>query len=188
MSAQLELILGGARSGKSRLAEQRTCDSGLKKIYIATATGDDEEMEARIEHHRQRRQANSGDQPWILIEEPVQLANALQTHNNSKACLLVDCLTLWVSNCLHANCWEQERRALLSILPALSGRIIFVSNEVGWGIVPLGELSRQFVDATGLLHQELASHCQRVTLITAGIPMDLKSNSTLPIQLEHLKD
>lgn len=177
MSAQLELILGGARSGKSRLAEHRTYDSGLNRIYIATATGDDEEMETRIRHHRQRRLKNSGDQPWTLIEEPLQLASALKTHHNKKTCLLVDCLTLWISNCLHAKCWESERIALLSVLPTLSGRIIFVSNEVGSGIVPMGEITRRFVDATGLLHQELAVNCHRVTLVTAGIPMDLKSRN-----------
>lgn len=175
MSARLELILGGARSGKSLLAERRSLECGLNKVYVATATGEDEEMAARIERHRRRRQETCGGGQWNLVEEPVHLAQALQSVHANDACVLVDCLTLWVSNCLHRQCWQLERSAFLSVLPNLSGRVIFVSNEVGLGIVPLGEVTRQFVDASGLLHQELSERCQRVTLTVAGMSVELKS-------------
>ena len=174
MSAQLELILGGARSGKSRLAEQRTIESGFLKAYIATATGDDEEMITRIAQHQARRKTTEGQSPWRLQEESIKLADALHKISNSKTCILVDCLTLWLSNCLHAQCWEHERSEFFSVIPELSGRIILVSNEVGLGVVPLGKISREFVDASGLLHQELAEYCQRVTFTVSGMSIDLK--------------
>ncbi len=170
MPAQLELILGGVRSGKSRLAERRAVESQKNKIYIATATGDDEEMARRIKQHQMRRQKG---QDWRLHEEPIHLADALLQCSDDSSCLLVDCLTLWLSNCLHAKCWEQERLALFSKLPDLSGRVIFVSNEVGLGVVPMGAISREFVDESGLLHQELAHCCQRVTFTVSGMPFEL---------------
>ncbi len=177
MTAQLELILGGARSGKSRLAEQRVLDSGMKKVCIVTATAEDQEMAARIEQHRQRREKSAGGEAWHLIEEPIHLSSALQTAQESDACILVDCLTLWVSNCLFKQRWTSERDAFLTVLPDLRGRIIFVSNEVGSGIVPLGEVTRQFVDAAGELHQDLAERCRRVTLTVAGMSIELKSEN-----------
>ncbi len=180
MAAQLELILGGARSGKSRLAEQRVLNSGMNKIYVATATANDEEMAARIEQHRQRRQKSAGDEDWHLIEEPVHLSEALQSVHDADTCILVDCLTLWLSNCLHKDCWLSEHDKIFTYLPNSEGRIIFVSNEVGSGIVPMGELTRQFVDFSGQLHQELAAICQRVTLTVAGLSVELKTgNSTI---------
>lgn len=167
----LELILGGARSGKSRLGEERALASGCKKlIYIATAEAGDDEMTDRIRHHQQRR----GDR-WQLVEAPLNLAGALERHQGDDHCLLVDCLTLWLSNCLAADCWQAEREALLSRVASLRGRIILVSNEVGSGIVPLGELSRRFADESGLLHQNLAQICRRVSLVVAGLPLELKS-------------
>ncbi|MCB1703748.1 MAG: bifunctional adenosylcobinamide kinase/adenosylcobinamide-phosphate guanylyltransferase [Halioglobus sp.] len=170
MNGFCELILGGARSGKSALAEQRAQDSGLECVYVATATAGDGEMRARIAHHRQRR-----DSSWALVEEPVSLADALLQQQGSERCILVDCLTLWLSNCLHQQCWPRERARLLEVLPTLSGHIILVSNETGLGVVPMGELSRQFVDEAGFLHQRLAALCQQVTLTVAGLPLSLKS-------------
>jgi adenosylcobinamide kinase/adenosylcobinamide-phosphate guanylyltransferase len=170
VQAFCELILGGARSGKSTLAEQRALGSGLERMYIATATGDDEEMSARINHHQQRRDAG-----WELIEAPLHLAETLLRHHAMKRCIVVDCLTLWLSNCLHHDCWEQQQHALFAALPQLSGHIVLVSNETGLGVVPMGEISRRFVDAAGFLHQRLATLCQQVTLTVAGLPMTLKS-------------
>lgn len=164
-----ELILGGARSGKSRLAEQRARESGLELLYLATATAGDGEMSERIRHHQSRR----GDD-WALLEEPLALADALLEHHRPDRCILVDCLTLWLSNCLHSECWPLQRNALLEALPQLQGRIIFVSNETGLGVVPIGELTRQFVDESGFLHQRLAELCPRVTLTVAGLPLTLK--------------
>ncbi|MEM1155188.1 MAG: bifunctional adenosylcobinamide kinase/adenosylcobinamide-phosphate guanylyltransferase [Pseudomonadota bacterium] len=167
--AHIELILGGARSGKSRLAEQRAIESGSDPYYLATATAHDSEMAARIDQHQQRR-----DERWQTVEETLKLAAALENCCQSSRCIVVDCLTLWLSNCLHAQCWEQEREAFLKVLPQLSGQVILVSNETGLGVVPMGELSRRFVDEAGFLHQELGQICQQVTLTVAGFSVTLK--------------
>lgn len=165
-----QLILGGARSGKSRYAEQLAMRADKTRVYIATAEALDAEMAARISQHRDDREAS-----WIVIEEPVELAQALADHDAAEHCVLIDCLTLWVSNCLHRECWQQESRRLLELLPKLQAELIMVSNEVGSGIVPMGELSREFVDSSGRLHQQLAALCDRVCLIVAGLPLELKN-------------
>ncbi|OFZ68337.1 MAG: bifunctional adenosylcobinamide kinase/adenosylcobinamide-phosphate guanylyltransferase [Betaproteobacteria bacterium RBG_16_58_11] len=168
-----QLILGGSRSGKSSLAEQRASESGLAVSYIATATAGDSEMAARIAQHQARRPVN-----WSIVEEPLRLAQALQQHAAPDHCLLVDCLTLWLTNLLCANdeeLFQRERTAFLETLPTLPGRIILVSNEVGMGIVPMGELSRRFSDEAGWLNQEAAKICGRVTLMVAGLPYPLKT-------------
>lgn len=166
-----ELILGGARSGKSALAQQRAEQSGLVVTYVATARSLDEEMAARIARHRRHRPAT-----WKLVETPLSLALALQDQAAADRCLLVDCLTLWLSNLLAEGDerLSRERQALLAILPTLPGHIILVSNEVGQGIVPDNLLARRFRDEAGMLHQQLAGHCQRVTLAVAGLPLELK--------------
>lgn len=165
-----ELIFGGARSGKSALAMQRAAASEKDVIFIATATAGDEEMAARIAHHKAERPAH-----WTVVEESVALADTLAQHAAPKNCLIVDCLTLWLNNLIddHAQ-FVSQRNKLLTTLPNLPGHIIFVSNEVGLGITPLGELSRHFVDEAGRLHQELARLCDRVTFTAAGLPLDLK--------------
>ncbi len=167
-----ELILGGVRSGKSRLAEQHALASGLEVFYIATATAEDDEMQQRIVHHRQQRPST-----WRLIEEPLELATVLQQHAAEDRCLLVDCLTLWLTNLLlaeDASLLARERDALLEQLQGLPGHIILVSNETGMGIVPQGELARCFGDEAGRLHQNLAQICDRVILTVAGLPQLLK--------------
>ena len=176
MQQMKELILGGARSGKSKLAEQAAEASGLQRVYIATAQAGDGEMAQRIELHRQRR----GDD-WQLVEEPVNLAQTLVEQAEEGVCILVDCLTLWLSNCLFCGDdseWRRQRAALLECLPTLPGRIVFVSNEISMGVVPMGEVTRQFVDEAGLLHQALAEICERVTLSVAGLPHVLKNIET----------
>ncbi|WAH57453.1 bifunctional adenosylcobinamide kinase/adenosylcobinamide-phosphate guanylyltransferase [Pseudomonas silvicola] len=168
----LQLILGGARSGKSRLAEQRAADSGLAVTYIATSQPLDGEMNARVQLHRERRPAH-----WALVEEPLELARVLREQASPERCLLVDCLTLWLTNLLMVEDPQRlaaERDALLQCLAGLPGEIIFVSNETGLGVVPLGELTRRYVDEAGWLHQALAERCQRVTLTVAGLPLTLK--------------
>jgi len=173
MKAKHTLILGGARSGKSRFAEQLAANSQQSVVYIATAQGHDDEMQARIHRHQQQRPAH-----WQLIEEPIALADTLLTHSKTDNCILVDCLTLWLSNCLchDENCWAQQKQALLGVLSELPGQVVFVSNEVGHGIVPLGQLSRDFVDESGWLHQAMAAKVARVEFIMAGLPLTLKSN------------
>ncbi|MDP3846750.1 MAG: bifunctional adenosylcobinamide kinase/adenosylcobinamide-phosphate guanylyltransferase [Pseudomonas sp.] len=170
-----ELILGGARSGKSRLAEKLAADSGLAVTYIATSQALDGEMSARIRQHRERRPAE-----WALIEEPIALARVLQQQASSERCLLVDCLTLWLTNLLMLEDDARliaEREALLDCLSALPGRIILVSNETGLGVVPMGELTRRYVDEAGWLHQAIAERCQRVIFTVAGLPMVLKGEA-----------
>ena len=168
----LQLILGGARSGKSRLAEKLASESGLAVTYMATSQPLDGEMNERVRHHRERRPAH-----WGLIEEPVELARVLRDNASADSCLLVDCLTLWMTNLLMLDDPQRlgaERDALLECLAELPGEIVFVSNETGMGVVPLGELTRRYVDEAGWLHQALAAHCQRVVLTVAGLPLTLK--------------
>lgn len=167
-----ELILGGMRSGKSRLAEQHASATGLPVTYIATAQAHDMEMKARIQHHQAHRPAH-----WQLFEEPLALASALNAHAASGHCVLVDCMTLWLTNllCLQDEArLRQEIAALLEALPDLPGEIILVSNETGMGVVPLGELTRRYCDEAGRLHQALAQQCERVILTVAGLPLYLK--------------
>ena len=168
-----QLILGGARSGKSYYAETCATESGLDVIYVATAQALDDEMQQRIKHHQQQRPVH-----WQLIEEPINLVSTLKDNANNKTCILVDCLTLWLSNQL---CSEENKTQLqgninnlINILPELPGKIIFVSNEVSMGIIPMGEINRQFVDEAGRLHQRLATVCDKVTLMVAGIPSQIK--------------
>ncbi|HXR01285.1 MAG TPA: bifunctional adenosylcobinamide kinase/adenosylcobinamide-phosphate guanylyltransferase [Pseudomonas sp.] len=171
----LQLILGGARSGKSRLAERLASESALQVVYIATSQPLDGEMNQRVTLHRQRRPAS-----WGLIEEPLELARVLKQSAAQDRCLLVDCLTLWLTNLLMLEDPQrltQERQALLECLAELPGEIIFVSNETGLGVVPLGELTRRYVDEAGWLHQALAERCQRVVFTVAGLPMTLKGSA-----------
>ncbi|MBO2926238.1 bifunctional adenosylcobinamide kinase/adenosylcobinamide-phosphate guanylyltransferase [Metapseudomonas otitidis] len=170
-----ELILGGARSGKSRLAERQAADSGLAVVYIATSQPLDGEMSARVAHHRARRPDH-----WGLVEEPLELARVLREHASAGTCLLVDCLTLWLTNLLMLEDEARlaaERDALLACIAELPGRVLLVSNETGLGVVPLGELTRRYVDEAGWLHQALAERCTRVTFTVAGLPMLLKGAS-----------
>ncbi|MES1952195.1 adenosylcobinamide kinase/adenosylcobinamide-phosphate guanylyltransferase [Salinisphaera sp. S4-8] len=171
-----ELVLGGTRSGKSRHAETRALSLDVSRwVYVATALAGDEEMAARIQHHRAQRDAR-----WQTIEAPQALGACLRRLDAPDRCILVDCLTLWLSNCLgdetHPGCWAEERDALLAAVDASRARLLFVSNEVGSGIVPLGALSRRFADEAGRLHQALAARCDRVTLVVAGLPLTLKEN------------
>jgi len=171
----LELILGGARSGKSRLAEKLAAESGLAVSYIATSQALDGEMNGRIQQHRERRPAH-----WALVEEPLELAGVLVEQAGADKCLLVDCLTLWLTNLLMLDAparLNAERDALLECLAGLPGRIILVSNETGLGVVPLGELTRRYVDEAGWLHQALAERCSRVIFSVAGLPMVLKGEA-----------
>lgn len=165
------LILGGVRSGKSRLAETLALQSGLPVTYVATAIAGDEEMRRRIEFHRQRRPA-----PWTVVEEPYALAAALRPHAVEGRCVIVDCLTLWLTQllCAGEELLAKERDALLAALPEIKAHLILVSNETGLGIVPLDALTRRFADEAGRLHQALAERCEHVVLTLAGLPWVLK--------------
>jgi len=170
------LILGGARSGKSAYAEQLAQASDLPVTYIATAQVYDAEFGARVSHHQQRRPT-----AWKTVEVAHHLAAILRLEAAPDRCLIIDCLTLWLAQCICPDCapaegvdWQHERSALLETLPALTGNIIMVSNEVGMGIVPLGEINRRFQDEQGRLNQALAAVCDEVVFIAAGLPLKLK--------------
>ncbi|MNZ02895.1 Bifunctional adenosylcobalamin biosynthesis protein CobP [compost metagenome] len=168
----LQLILGGARSGKSRLAEQTAISMQLAVTYVATAQALDSEMQSRIAHHQNQRPAD-----WSLVEEPLFLAKTLQKIDQPNQIILVDCLTLWLTNLLlldDQNVQEFECEQLLDVLPKLQSEIILVSNETGLGVVPLGEISRRFVDEAGRLHQALGQIADKVMFCVAGFPMILK--------------
>ncbi|MDQ7016178.1 MAG: bifunctional adenosylcobinamide kinase/adenosylcobinamide-phosphate guanylyltransferase [Gammaproteobacteria bacterium] len=169
------LVLGGTRSGKSRLAEECALKTEQPVSYIATATVQDAEMQQRIAEHQQRRPSH-----WKLIEAPLHLASALQQADAEGQTLLVDCLSIWISNLLCAENPTQlqtEIDNLLTLLPQLQSQLILVSNESNMGITPLGKLSRDYCDRIGLLHQQLATRCDCVILAVAGLPHHLKGAS-----------
>lgn len=166
---RLTLVLGGARSGKSRHAEQMVEAAG-GGWYIATAQAFDAEMTDRIAHHRQRR----GDL-WQTLEEPLDLPGALASLAGQNRPVLVDCLTLWVSNLLLADRDIAAAQAdLLACLAALPVPVLLIANETGLGIVPDNALARRFRDAAGLLNQAVAAQAERVELLVAGLPMRVK--------------
>lgn len=176
MTNNITLVLGGARSGKSSYAEKLARESGLPVTYIATAQVFDDEFKTRVQHHKDRRPAS-----WTLVEEPHRLAQTLTRLAKPNHCLIVDCLTVWLAQWICDDCnpprdssWQLECEAFLKLIPMFSGNIILVSNEVGLGIVPLGEINRQFQDEQGRLNQAVAEIANSVVFIAAGLPLKLK--------------
>jgi adenosylcobinamide kinase/adenosylcobinamide-phosphate guanylyltransferase len=166
------LVLGGARSGKSAFAERMVGDSGLARVYLATATAGDDEMRTRITHHRARR-----DDSWITVEEPLALVDVLTREATQGRVMLVDCLTLWLSNLILAERDPDfEARRLTRFLDEATQPIVLVSNEVGLGLVPETPLGRDFRDAQGRLNQVVAAAVPNVVLIAAGLPLWLKNS------------
>lgn len=164
------LVLGGRRSGKSRFAEGLVLGSGLRPVYIATATAGDAEMAARIAAHRSRR-----GEGWRTLETPVLLADALAGAATAGSAVLVDCLTLWLANLMEAGLdIGGETEGLISALEAAAGPVVIVSNDVGGGIVPDNALARRYSDAHGILNQKIAAAVGRVVLMSAGLPLQLK--------------
>jgi adenosylcobinamide kinase / adenosylcobinamide-phosphate guanylyltransferase len=165
---KLTLVLGGARSGKSRHAEGLIAALPPPWTYVATAEAGDEEMAARIKSHRERRGAQ-----WRTIEAPRELAKALAACGDGP--VLVDCLTLWLSNLMLAEAnVEEETAQLEETLAATKGPLVLVANEVGSGIVPSYPLGRRFRDMQGILNQRMAARAERVILMVAGLPLALK--------------
>lgn len=180
-AAGRRLIIGGARSGKTAhaIALARSLSAGRPVTYVATALALDREMEHRIRLHRAERPAT-----WRTLEAPTGLAQALRKHGESDL-LVVDCMTLWLSNALLKDfredaptavlpAWETERGEFLQWLQAVRADVLLISNEVGAGIVPLSALSRRFQDEQGRLNQALAAVCDEVTLVVAGIAVPIK--------------
>jgi len=173
------LVVGGARSGKSRFAEDLALRSGLAKVYVATGTAFDGEMERRIAAHRDRRGMG-----WRTVEEQTDLVSVLAREAGPGAVLLVDCLTLWLNNLMMAERdLAAESARLCDAVTALAGPCVFVSNEVGMGIVPDNRLSREFRDAQGRLNQDMAAVCGKVVFVAAGQPLLLKPNQQPDISL-----
>jgi adenosylcobinamide kinase/adenosylcobinamide-phosphate guanylyltransferase len=180
------LVFGGARSGKSAHAETLAAAAGKEVIYIATAQAGDGEMAARIASHRQQR-----NQTWTTVEESIALGPAIAQWSAPGRLILVDCLTIWLSNLVFSEaqdfpevgtiiapaCFQKQREAFLQALAQAAGDVILVSNEVGMGIIPQGAISRWFVDEAGRLNQAVAARCERVLWVAAGLPLMLKGRS-----------
>jgi adenosylcobinamide kinase/adenosylcobinamide-phosphate guanylyltransferase len=172
VSARLTLVLGGARSGKSRYAESLITALPPPWVYVATGQALDAEMAARIDAHRARRGAG-----WTTVEAPRDLAAALAAH--AKAPILVDCLTLWLSNLMMADAQiEQEIDRLAQALAEAAAPVVLVANEVGSGIVPDNALARRFRDLQGALNQRIAALADQVVLVVAGLPLFMKGPPT----------
>lgn len=170
MSPETTLVLGGARSGKSAYAERLARERGGERVYLATATAGDGEMSERIAHHRDRRGPD-----WVTIEEPLALAETLRRESLPGRAVLVDCLTLWLSNVMLAERdVEAGTHDLCACILSSSGPVILVSNEIGLGLVPETPLGRRFRDAQGRLNQAVAATVPRVVFIAAGLPLVLK--------------
>ncbi|MET0987068.1 MAG: bifunctional adenosylcobinamide kinase/adenosylcobinamide-phosphate guanylyltransferase [Steroidobacteraceae bacterium] len=183
MNGERHLVLGGARSGKTRhalsLASTLASTRGANVVYVATAEALDEEMRDRIQHHREERPSQ-----WQTVEAPRQLGRALSGVPESSI-IVVDCLTLWLSNAVLQDfreavptsplpTWSSEREEFMGYLSRTQHAIVLVSNEVGGGIVPLAPVARRFQSEQGWLNQAMASVCEKVTLVVAGIPVTVK--------------
>lgn len=166
-----QLITGGIRSGKSALAEHQALASESPVLYVATATAGDGEMAERIRRHQARRPAD-----WQLVEEPLDLAEVLRTSADRSPCVLIDCMSLWVSNLMHREPDGMAERVddFLSALETYPGEVVVVSNEVGLGLVPMDAMSREFCDQLGWLNQSLAQRCDRVMMAVSGLSLVLK--------------
>lgn len=177
------LVLGGARSGKSRYAETLANASGKEVVYLATATASDGEMSARIAHHRASRPAH-----WITVEETEALGDQLDRLASPHRLILIDCLTLWLSNLMFTGAdsypevgeitlpprFDAQQAMLVAALARCDSDVVMVSNEVGMGLTPMGALSRRFMDEQGRLNQSMAARCERAVFIAAGLPIFLK--------------
>ena len=176
-------LLGAARSGKSAHAEKIAEGSGKEVVYLATAQAHDREMEVRIAHHRRQRNPS-----WQTVETPIYLGDAISQWNGPDRVLIVDCLTVWISNLLFVEqrdypevgvidppaCFAEQREAFVRSLGQVQGDIVIVSNEVGMGIIPQGAVSRWFVDEAGRMNQAVAAKCERVLWVAAGLAMSMK--------------
>lgn len=168
--ADVHLVLGGARSGKSRFALKEAESFGLQPVFVATAEVLDGEMAGRVQRHRAERSAE-----WITVEAPVSLPQAIAAWFNPERVLLVDCLTLWTSNLmLGGHKIDESVDALIHVLRQRAGPILLVASEVGLGIVPDNALARAFRDYAGEINQRVAAVAARVSFVAAGLPLQLK--------------
>lgn len=172
----IEFVLGGARSGKSNYAQEQATLSKKSVVYVATASVTDSEMASRIARHKADRPSN-----WDLVEQSLALPDAIEKYvSQTGTLLLVDCLTLWLNNEMYHNPlthFDDLCKSLLEVLSKAECDVILVSNEVGMGIIPLGEVTRKFVDWQGWLNQNVAKQADKVTFVAAGLPLVLKNNT-----------
>lgn len=174
---QSTLVLGGARSGKSLFAEDLILRSGRRPVYLATGTAGDGEMSERIKTHRQRRGPE-----WTTLEEPLDLVGILRSETSPDSALLVDCLTFWLFNQMEKGAdLDLEFEHLAQALSCLKGPVVLVTNEVGYSIVPENPLARRFRDNQGRLNRLIADACQRVVLVVAGQPLQIKPSPHMEI-------
>jgi adenosylcobinamide kinase/adenosylcobinamide-phosphate guanylyltransferase len=167
------LVLGGARSGKSAYAENRAQAHPGEMIYIATAEVTDAEMAERIRHHQERRGTR-----WRTIEAPLELSGTLRKHDGPDSVILIDCITVWISNLMfHDRAVEPSVADFCAALAQSKGRVIVVSNEVGFGIVPENALARRFRDFAGRANQAIATAADEVVLVVAGLPLTVKQSA-----------
>lgn len=166
----IHFILGGARSGKSGYAEQLAKKQSKPVVYIATAQAHDVEMQSRIKHHQAQRPSD-----WTTLEVAQDLATCLNGVEADQ-CVIIDCLTLWVMSCFadHPQVNYQAIEAFVEAIDQFDGDLLLVSNEISMGVVPMGVLSRDYVDSLGRLHQQVATRADKVTLMVAGLPMTVK--------------
>ena len=173
------LVIGGQRSGKSRYAEDLVLASKLAPVYLATGAAGDGEMAERIARHRERR----GD-GWRTVEEPLDLGAAILREASAGTAVLVDCLTLWLSNLLDAERpVDLDTERLVAALGGVRGPVVIVSNEVGSGIIPANALARTYADALGSLNQRVAAAVDTVVLVAAGVPLVLKPTPANEVKL-----
>ncbi|MCL4154600.1 UNVERIFIED_CONTAM: hypothetical protein GTU68_051162 [Idotea baltica] len=168
------LILGGVKSGKSRQAQALAVTSKKPVTLIATALASDSEMAQRIDQHKADRPND-----WHLVEEPYSLGTAIENIDNTGQCIVVDCLTLWLTQLLvkgNASLLHHELASFKNAVSSASSELIIVSNENNMGIIPMGELSRRYCDEAGMLHQSIAAECDRAMLCVAGLPLMLKGD------------
>ena len=169
------LVLGGIRSGKTGFAEAQALAQKQPVVYVATATAGDAEMANRISRHQAIRPAS-----WGVVEEPLNLAQVLSEHGQQSPapCLLIDCMSLWISNLLHAGIehLQAQKEAFLEQVEGYPGSLIIVSNETGLGTIGMDPLTRQFCDELGWLNQALAQRCHKVVMVLAGLPLTLKDS------------
>lgn len=177
LQSGITFVLGGARSGKSAFCESLLETSGLKPIYLATGRAGDEQMQERIEQHRKRRD-NSPGSDWMTVEEPLAVADAIRNSAFADHAILVDCLTLWVTNLMMADAnVERECDGLIAALKEVKVPVVLASNEVGLGLIPENKMAREFIDLSGVVHQRIAAMADQVYFVTAGLPLQMKPSS-----------
>ena len=173
----ITLVLGGARSGKSAYAENLATQTKQTVVYAATAQIRDKAIQERVDLHQQTRPSE-----WLTVESPLNLGAVLHEHAKKGNTVLVDCLTMWVTNMLCEEdakaVLKQKQKSFFEALRSIDGDVIFVSNEVGMGIIPMGELTRDYVDISGRLHQDIAALADHVVLVVAGLPLVIKGKAS----------